>query len=196
MTVAPARFRDRSITFANGSVGQALDIPSANPVNYHQAVSRPAEMPRMTIDGQLFLPPAGASTAAPLPLVIVTPGSLGVAPSHVAHAEALTGVGIAAFVLDPFGARGIGSTVANQTQYSFAASAYDVLAALGFGKPFTKIYIDVSGLSGYRSLLDLIALLNMYATVLQPEAIVVKSGALKQFAGQCIAWQSPVTFAS
>jgi dienelactone hydrolase len=129
MTVAPARFRDRSITFANGSVGQALDIPSANPVNYHQAVSRPAEMPRVTIDGQLFLPPAGASTTPPLPLVIVTPGSLGVAPSHVSHAEALTGVGIAAFVLDPFGARGIGSTVANQTQYSFAASAYDVLAA-------------------------------------------------------------------
>ena len=32
-------------------------------------------------------------------------------------------------MLDPFGARGIGSTVANQTQYSFAASAYDVLAA-------------------------------------------------------------------
>jgi dienelactone hydrolase len=83
----------------------------------------------VTIDGQLFLPPAGASTTPPLPLVIVTPGSLGVAPSHVSHAEALTGVGIAAFVLDPFGARGIGSTVANQTQYSFAASAYDVLAA-------------------------------------------------------------------
>jgi dienelactone hydrolase len=52
-----------------------------------------------------------------------------VAPSHVAHAETLTGNGIAAFVLDPFAARGIGSTVANQTQYSFAASAYDVLAA-------------------------------------------------------------------
>jgi len=69
--------------------------------------------------------------------------------------------------------------------------AYDVLSALGFGKQFTKVYIDVSGLSGYRSLLDLIALLNMYATILQPEAIVVKSGALKQFAGQCIAWQSP-----
>jgi dienelactone hydrolase len=62
-------------------------------------------------------------------LVIVVPGSLGVAPSHLAHAETLTGLGIAAFVLDPFGARGIGSTVANQTQYSFAASAYDVLAA-------------------------------------------------------------------
>ena len=32
-------------------------------------------------------------------------------------------------VLDSFGARGVTSTVANQTQFSFAASAYDVLAA-------------------------------------------------------------------
>ena len=37
--------------------------------------------------------------------------------------------GFAAFVLDSFGARDVTSTVANQTQFSFAASAYDVLAA-------------------------------------------------------------------
>jgi trans-aconitate methyltransferase len=70
--------------------------------------------------------------------------------------------------------------------------AYDLITAQSFGKRFTKIYIDVSGLSGYRSLLDLIALLNMYATVLQPQAIIVKSGALKQFAGQCVAWRPAV----
>src|SRR5262245_33824088 len=68
--------------------------------------------------------------------------------------------------------------------------AYDVRAALRFNKPFTKIYIDVSGLSGYRSLLDVIALLTMYATLFQPEAIIVKSGALKNFTTHCIAWQS------
>jgi len=69
--------------------------------------------------------------------------------------------------------------------------AFDVRAALDLGKRFTKIYVDVSGLSGYRSLLDVIALLNMYATVLRPEAIVVKSGSLKHFAAHCIAWRSP-----
>ena len=69
--------------------------------------------------------------------------------------------------------------------------AYDVRTALAFEKQFTKIYIDVSGLSGYRSLLDVIALLNMYATIFNPEAIIVKSGALKHFAAYCIAWQSP-----
>ncbi len=60
---------------------------------------------------------------------MIVPGSLGVAPSHLAHAEALTHAGFATFVLDSFGARGVTSTVANQTQFSFAASAYDVLAA-------------------------------------------------------------------
>jgi len=67
--------------------------------------------------------------------------------------------------------------------------AFDVRAALALGKRFTKIYIDMSGLSGYRSLLDVISLLTMYATVLRPEAIVVKSGALKHFALHCVPWR-------
>lgn len=124
---AASRFRDRSVTFANGSVGRNVEIPSANPANYFQAISRPADMAAATIDGKLFLPPDAGSRR--LPLVIVVPGSLGVAGSHLAHAETFTGLGMGAFVLDPFGARGIGSTVANQTHYSFAASAWDVLAA-------------------------------------------------------------------
>jgi protein-L-isoaspartate O-methyltransferase len=69
--------------------------------------------------------------------------------------------------------------------------AFDVRAALAFGRPFTKVYIDLSGFSSYRALLDVIALMTMYATVLRPEAIVVKSGALKQFAAFCSAWRSP-----
>lgn len=72
--------------------------------------------------------------------------------------------------------------------------AFDVRGALelatGLGCPFTKLYVDLSGVSGYRSLLDVIALLNMYATVLQPQAIIVKSGALKHFAAHCVAWHS------
>jgi trans-aconitate methyltransferase len=68
--------------------------------------------------------------------------------------------------------------------------AYDVRAALELGKPFSVVYIDMSGLSGYRALLDVIALLTMYATLFRPRAIVVKSGALKQFAAHCVAWRS------
>ena len=124
-TEAPARFRDQTIAFG-GVVGRNVEIPSASPLNYHQVISKPADMPGITIDGKLFLP---ASIGRKLPLDMIVPGSLGVAPSHVAHAESLTRAGFATFVLDSFGARGVTSTVANQTQFSFAASAYDVLAA-------------------------------------------------------------------
>ncbi len=65
---------------------------------------------------------------------------------------------------------------------------FDARAALDMGKEFTKVYIDISGLSGYRSLLDVISLLTMYATVLRPEAIIVKSGALKSFASSFRPW--------
>jgi dienelactone hydrolase len=127
-TTATSRLRDRTIQFANGVTGRTLEVPSASPLNYHQAVSAPAEMPRTVIDGTLFLPP-GAARPGGWPLVIVVPGSLGVDATHLAHAETLVGAGLAAFVLDPFGARGVTSTVTNQTQFSFAASAWDVLAA-------------------------------------------------------------------
>jgi hypothetical protein len=68
--------------------------------------------------------------------------------------------------------------------------AFDVRAALDLGRSFTKVYFDLSGFSGYRSLLDVIALLTMYATVLRPEAIIVKSGALKHFATHCLPWSA------
>ena len=106
--------------------GLNVDVPSANPLNYHQAVNDPGGCEPVVVDGKLFLPPADR----PLPLVMVVPGSLGVGESHVGHAETLLAAGYAVFVLDPFGPRAVESTVANQTQYSFAASAFDVLAAL------------------------------------------------------------------
>ena len=68
---------------------------------------------------------------------------------------------------------------------------FDVRAALELAEPFSKIYIDISGLSGYNSLLDTIALLTSYATILRPEAIIVKSGALKRFASHCSPWRRP-----
>ena len=119
------RFRDRSVTLA-GVVGRNVEIPSANPVNYHQAIDDPGGCEPLLADGKLFLPRADG----PLPVVMVVPGSLGVAESHLGHAGTLLEAGYAAFVLDPFGPRSVVSTVANQTHYSFAASAFDVLATL------------------------------------------------------------------
>ena len=126
----PKRFLEQDVVFANGVAGQNIQIPSASPLNYHQVLCDAGAMPALEVDGKLFLPTDETrANSGPLPLVMVVPGSLGVAPSHVGHAETLNALGFATFVLDSFGARGVTSTVAKQTQFSFAASAYDVLAA-------------------------------------------------------------------
>ena len=104
------RFRDQDIVFANGSKGQNFEIPTANPLNYFHVISRSAELPGLSIDGKLFLPPADQRKAdGKFPLVMVVPGSLGVAASHLAHAEAVSDDGFAAFVLDSFSARDVTS---------------------------------------------------------------------------------------
>ncbi len=134
------RYRDEHVELVGPDgtpiTGENLDVPSANPVNFHQAMTTPNECPPITIDGKLFLQPdqLGQSDQpgqpeGPQPLVMIVPGSLGVGPNHRAHAATLVANGYNVFVLDPFGARAVSSTVANQTQYSFAASGYDVLAA-------------------------------------------------------------------
>lgn len=143
---SPQRFRDRDIVFEGGIRGRNVEIPTANPINFHQAISDPSAMPPLTVDGKLFLP-AGAS--GPLPCVIVAPGSLGVADSHISHAETATRLGFAAFVLDSFGARSVTSTVANQTQFSFAASAYDVLATWQVLAAMPKIDAGQIGAQGH-----------------------------------------------
>lgn len=69
--------------------------------------------------------------------------------------------------------------------------AFDVRSILDLRTQFTKVYLDLSGLSGYRGLLDLLALINMYAVVVRPDTVVAKSGALKHFAECCTAWKTP-----
>ena len=109
---------------SSGLPGEALAITSANPTNFHQAISDTEAMPRQDLWGKLFVPEG----RGPFPVVIIVPGSLGLQQHHVARAEPLTDAGIAACAIDPFGPRGVVSTVGNQIQFSFAASAWDVLA--------------------------------------------------------------------
>ena len=72
-----------------------------------------------------------------------------------------------------------------------AIDAFDMPALLALDMSFTKIYMDLSGFSGYAALLDVLSLLNMYTYTLQPEVIVVKSRALKTFAHRCVPWRDP-----
>ena len=115
---------DDEFCLANGLAGEALTIPSANPRNFHQAISDTGAMPRQDLWAKLFVPDG----PGPHPAVIVAPGSLGLQQHHMAIAAAITDAGIAACAIDPFSTRGVSSTVVRQVQYSFAASAWDVLA--------------------------------------------------------------------
>lgn len=126
-TTGPAEaFSTRTIIFGNGVQGEPFVFESGNPATYARAIADPATRAGVRVHGLLFRP---KGEGGPAPAVILTPGSLGVAPSHLAHAETLNALGAAVLVIDPFGARGVTSTVANQAQYAFAASALDVVCA-------------------------------------------------------------------
>ena len=140
------RFLDQDIVFANGARGRTIEFESANPANFHDILSG-AQLPEITVDGKLFLPPNHDGT--PLPCVIVVPGSVGVAESHLMHTETLCEAGYAAFIVDPFGARSVTSTYDNQTQFSFAASAYDVLAAAKAMAALPEVDASRIGIQGH-----------------------------------------------
>ena len=118
-------FKDSTIALANGIVGRAVSFISANPRTAEDMIQH-REMPPVTLHAKLFLP----RREGRVPAVIIAPGSGGVSPSMVAHANALTESGFAVMLIDPFGGRGIRDTIAAQDQLSWAASSYDVLAAL------------------------------------------------------------------
>ena len=63
-------------------------FPPPIPLNYFHVISNSADLPKLAIDGKLFLPASDKRKRnGKLPLVMVVPGSLGVAPSHLKHAE-------------------------------------------------------------------------------------------------------------
>jgi dienelactone hydrolase len=167
------RFRDREVVLA-GVRGETIEIPSANPVNYWQVISEPDAMPRLIVDGKLFVP---AGARRPSPVVVIVPGSLGIAPVHLAHAETFLGFGLAAFVLDPFGARGVTSTVANQTQFSFAASAFDVAATVAVLTARPEVDARRIALQGHSrgGSAVLTAVTRRFAEAVHPRALAVRA---------------------
>ena len=128
-SVDAAEFARKPYVLPNGISGIPVTIPSHSPTDYGPLL-RGELGPPVALTGQLFLPAAGSTR--PFPAVIETPGSGNLGPHHMAHAAELTSAGIAVLVIDPFFSRGIKDTIADQGQLSFAASAYDVLAAAQF----------------------------------------------------------------
>ena len=126
-TPASEPFAQRQVTLANGIKGENVKFDSGNPPTYASIVAGEVPPP-LAVDAKLFLP----SGQAPFPAVIIVPGSGGVLPGYFNTANTLTSIGIAALIVDPFGARGIIDTRSDQTQLTWAASTYDVFAALKF----------------------------------------------------------------
>ena len=132
--------------FASGVEGVPFAVASANPQSFQTVLGDGlaclAQTP-VTLQGLLF------PQAAPAPCVLVVPGSVGVARSHLAHAETLHREGYVTAVLDPFGGRAVASTVANQTQYTFAASALDVCRALAVLAERPEVQGNALGVQGH-----------------------------------------------
>jgi dienelactone hydrolase len=112
------------IELITGGVGEPLSIVSASPSSLEQIINGRVGG-SISLPAQLFLP-AGQ---APHPVVILVPGSGGVSEVHLHHAREVLRAGIGVLLFDPFGPRGVRSTVTDQSTIPFAASTYDVLAA-------------------------------------------------------------------
>lgn len=69
---------------------------------------------------------------------------------------------------------------------------FDIKKVQSYKIPFNVVYIDVSGFSGYRSLLDVMSLVNMYSSVISPRIVVIKSGSLKDFTSNCLKYSELV----
>jgi dienelactone hydrolase len=137
-------FAEDRVVLANGVAGKTVHIDSGNPKSYEEVVAK-GEFPSVRLGAKLFLPDGNARH----PVVIIAPGSGGVRNSAIDHATALTSAGIAVLVVDPFGARSVTSTVADQGQFSFAASSYDVLAAAKYLATLPEIDGADIGALGY-----------------------------------------------
>ncbi len=82
----------------------------------------------LAVWGDLFLPEQGAS--GPAPGVVIVHSSAGMDEHERGYARVLSQRGLAAFVIDSFGPRGIASTVDDQLQLSVAAMLLDAYRAL------------------------------------------------------------------
>jgi dienelactone hydrolase len=82
----------------------------------------------VTLAGELRLPRPGTDK---LPAVILVHGSGGIGVNIDEWARELNGWGVAAFILDSFSARGITSTVADQSLLAHLAMMVDAYRALG-----------------------------------------------------------------
>lgn len=119
--------------------GEPVTFPSHNPFTLSDVGGGPDESPPATAQGTLFLPESAAS-GAPVPAAILLHGASGVhSARELSYARQLATQGVAALVIDVFGARrdmasGFIDRLINITEAMFLADAYAGLRFLD-GRP-------------------------------------------------------------
>jgi dienelactone hydrolase len=100
---------------------------SITPKSKWELVHRKYDHRPTLIWGTLHMP---QNAQGKIPAMIISPGSAGVGPKDDRWVNAFNKMGIAAFVVDSFGGRGIANTMDDQTQLSPASNDADALFAL------------------------------------------------------------------
>ncbi len=117
--------------FRSGPGNGVYSYASSTPAAVLDLIQPGRPRPAAIAQGELVLP-AAATSGSRLPAVVLVHGSGGVYPEEVTFwARLLNEHGIAAFVIDVFGPRGVKSTGEDQNQVPFAADTADAFAALG-----------------------------------------------------------------
>ncbi len=121
-----------SMTDFRSDPGNGLySYASSTPATVMDLLQSSRPRPAATAQGQLVLP-ANAPADARMPAVVLVHGSGGIYKEQIAYwARLFNEQGIAAFVIDVFGPRGVKSTGEDQSQVPFATDTADAFAALG-----------------------------------------------------------------
>jgi dienelactone hydrolase len=126
-TMARAQAITAVADFSDGPGSGSYSFASSTPANLADLVDSRRPRPAQTALGHLSLPAGSAR----VPAVLLVHGSGGVYPELQGFwTQRLNALGIATFVIDIFGPRGVLSTVEDQSRVPMAADVADAFAAL------------------------------------------------------------------
>jgi dienelactone hydrolase len=169
--------------------GIAVSWQSSSPFTPADIGAGPEDNPPTTALGRLYLPP-GSHPPRSVPAVVLLHGSGGILPTReLTYAPQLARMGVAALVVDSFGARRDRSTeflerVLNITETMMLADAYSGLRFLAARAEIDPSRVVLTGFS-YGAIATMYALYAQIANRLAPEGL--RFAGHVAFYGPCIA---------